>query len=195
MPGGRFRAARDRSPLGFGGPDLITELPRETSRASLKERHMPRAALLRSILAGGFAAAGLLAASAPATAQSSSCQDAQKFLKERQDLIQQINKLGGKDKKIDPRAACSVMGKLVANGEVGVKWLDANKDWCQVPDAFAKNFRQDHDRSKEMRGQACKAAAQLNALEKKAKQAQQQQRGNPFGGGLTGEYKIPQGAL
>lgn len=156
---------------------------------------MSRAALLRSVLAGGLAAAGLLAAPAPASAQSSSCQSAQKFLQERQNLIQQINKLGGKDKKVDPRSACSIMGKLVANGEVGIKWLDANKDWCQVPDQFATNFKQDHDRSKEMRGQACKAAAQLNALEKKAKQAQQQQRNNPFGGGLTGEYKIPQGAL
>jgi hypothetical protein len=156
---------------------------------------MSRAALLRSVLAGGLAAAGLIAASAPVSAQSSSCQDAQKFLQERQSLIQQINKLGGKNKKVDPRSACSIMGKLVANGEVGIKWLNANKDWCQVPDQFATNFRQDHDRSKEMRGEACKAAAQLNALEKKAKQAEQQQRNNPFGGGLTGEYKIPQGAL
>jgi hypothetical protein len=156
---------------------------------------MSRAALLRSVLAGSAAALACLAAAAPAAAQSSACQDAQKFLQERQGLIQQINKLGGKDKKIDPRAACSIMGKLVQNGEVGVKWLDANKDWCQVPDQFATSFKQDHDRSKEMRGQACKAAAQMNELEKKAKQAQQQQRNNPFGGGLTGEYKIPQGAL
>jgi hypothetical protein len=155
---------------------------------------------IRSHLTAAFAAAGIFViapfAAAPALAQSSGCQDAQKFLTERQSLIQQINKLGGKDKKIDPRRACSIMGKLVANGEVGVKWLDANKDWCQVPDQFATNFREDHDRSKDMRKQACEAAAQLTALEKKAREAQkQQQSGNPFAGGLTGEYKIPKGAL
>jgi hypothetical protein len=158
---------------------------------------MSRAAPLRFLLAAGLAAAGMSVASAPAFAQSNVCQEAQKFLGERQSLIQQINKLGGKEKKVDPRAACGILGKLVANGETGVKWLDANKDWCQVPEQFATNFKEDHDRSKEMRAQACKVAAQANELEKKAKQAQQQQqqRANPFGGGLTGEYKIPQGAL
>ena len=158
---------------------------------------MPRAASLRFLLAAGLAAAGMSVASAPASAQSTVCQEAQKFLGERQSLIQQINKLGGKEKKVDPRAACSILGKLVSNGETGVKWLDANKDWCQVPDQFATNFKQDHDRSKNMRTQACKVAAQVNEMQKKALQAQQQQKkgGNPFSGGLTGEYKMPQGAL
>jgi hypothetical protein len=142
----------------------------------------------------GLAAAGLLAAASPALAQSNTCQDAQKILGERQSLIQQINKLGGKDKKVDPRAVCSILGKLVANGETGVKWLDANKDWCQVPDQFTQSFKEDYARSKDMRAKACQAAAQLTAMEKKAKQ-QAQQGGNPFGGGLTGEYKVPKGAL
>jgi hypothetical protein len=146
---------------------------------------------LHFVAALAAAAAALLAA---APAQSASCQDAQKFLGERQSLIQQINKLGGKDKKVDPRAACGILGKLVANGEAGVKWLDANKDWCQVPDQFAQGFKQDHDHSKEMRTKACQAAAQLTQMEKQARQ-QSKQGGNPFGGGLTGEYKVPQGAL
>lgn len=154
---------------------------------------------IRPYLMAAFASAGIVM-SAPAVAQSSSCQDAQKFLSERQGLIQQISKLtdGGKSKKIDPRAACNVFGKLVSNGEKGVKWLEANKDWCQVPDQFAEGFKNDHKRAVTMKGQACGAAAKLTEMEKKAKQAQQQQqqgRGNPFAGGLTGSYSIPKGAL
>ena len=153
---------------------------------------------LRSHLMAAIAAAGIFAA-APALAQSSACQDAQKFLSERQSLIQQINKLGGEGKKkqIDPRAACGVFTKLVANGEVGVKWLDANKDWCQVPDQFAQSFTEDHKRAQNMKGQACTAAAKIAEMQKKAQQAQQQQgrQGLLGGGGLTGSYTMPKGAL
>jgi hypothetical protein len=155
---------------------------------------MSRAVLLRSVLACSLAA-GAVVVSAPASAQASSCQDAQTFLKERQGLIQEINKLGGKNKKMDPRKACSAFGKLEANGEKGLKWFAANKDWCQVPDQIVQNFTREHEKVEELKGQACKVAAQFNEMEKKARQAQQQQRNNPFGGGLTGEYKIPQGAL
>jgi len=155
---------------------------------------------LRSHLTAAFAAAGILFVAAPALAQSSSCQDAQKFLGERQSLIQQINKLGGEGKKkqIDPRAACGVFTKLVANGETGVKWLTANKDWCQVPEQFAESFTEDHKRAQNMKGQACQAAAKMAELEKRAKQAQQQQQGRQGllgGGGLTGSYTMPKGAL
>ncbi|HEV2558964.1 MAG TPA: hypothetical protein VGU45_10085 [Microvirga sp.] len=147
-----------------------------------------RAPSLRTTLVAALAAAGAFAT--PALAQNSGCQDAQKFMGERQTLIQQLNKAAGKDKKLDPRAACSTFGKLVANGDTGMKWIEANKDWCQIPDQFAQSFKEDHNKIKELRGQACKAAAQMNQMEKQARQGS-----NPFGGGLTGEYKIPQGAL
>lgn len=155
---------------------------------------------IRPYLMAAFAAAGIVT-SAPALAQSSGCQDAQKFLSERQGLVQQIQKLtnGGKNKKIDPRAACTVFSKLVTNGEAGVKWIDANKDWCQVPDQFAEGFKNDHKRAVSLKGQACGAVAKMEEMKKKAAQAQQQQqqqgRGNPFSGGLTGSYSIPKGAL
>jgi hypothetical protein len=86
----------------------------------------------------------------------------------------------------------------VANGEAGLKWMNANKDWCQVPDQVVENFTQEHKHVQEIKTQACQAAAKFGEMEKKAKQqAQQQQqgRGNPFGGGLTGTYTIPKGAL
>jgi hypothetical protein len=151
---------------------------------------------IRSHLTAAVAAAGIFMA-APALAQSSNCQDAQKFLTERQSLIQQINKLGGdgKKKQIDPRAACGIFTKLVTNGDAGVKWITANKDWCQVPDQFAQSFTEDHKRAMNMKGQACSAAAKMAQMEKQAKQQQQQGNGLLGGGGLTGTYTMPKGAL
>ena len=138
--------------------------------------------------------AGVALPSGPALAQPSTCQEAQKFMGERQTLIQGLNKSAGKDKKLDPRVACGAFGKLVSNGETGLKWLETNKDWCQVPDQFVANFKSEHAKIKDLRGQACGAVAKLEQMQKQARE-QQQKGGNPFGGGLTGTYKIPQGAL
>ncbi|QFU15741.1 hypothetical protein [Microvirga thermotolerans] len=151
---------------------------------------------IRSHLAAALAVAGVLVAG-PAFAQASSCGDAQKFLSERQNLIQEINKLsgGGKKKAIDPRAACGIFTKLVANGNTGLKWLESNKTWCQVPDQFAEGFEADHKRAVEMKGKACAAAAKVAEMEKQAKKAQQQGGGLLGGGGLTGSYTMPKGAL
>ncbi|MDF2813356.1 MAG: hypothetical protein K0S56_4387 [Microvirga sp.] len=151
---------------------------------------------VRSYVVAAMAAAGVLV-TAPASAQSSNCQDAQKFLGERQSLIEQINKLGGggKKKTIDPRAACGVFTKLVNNGDVGVKWITANKDWCQVPDVFANSFTEDHKRAVDMKGKACAAAAKVAQMEKQAKQSQERGGGLLGGNGLTGSYTMPKGAL
>jgi hypothetical protein len=158
---------------------------------------MVRALSIRSPYLAGLSAVAMLVAASPALAQASGCQDAQTFMVERKNLSEQLQKSAGKDKKLDPRVACTVFGKLQTNGEKGLKWLEANKDWCQIPDQFTQNFSQEHDKIKDLKGQACKAAAQYGEMEKKARQAQQQQQkgANPFGGGLTGEYKVPQGAL
>jgi hypothetical protein len=156
---------------------------------------MPLALSLRSALYAGLAATGVLLSAAPVLAQSSSCRDGEKFLTERKALSDQLQKAAGKNKKLDPRVACTVFGKLENNGEKGLKWISANKDWCQIPDQFVQNFKSEHAKVQELKGQACKVAAQFREMEKKAKQQAQQQKGNPFGGGLTGEYKVPQGAL
>ncbi len=158
---------------------------------------------IRPHVMAAFAAAGILMTApfmtAPALAQASGCQDGQKIIAERQNLAKQIQKLseGGKKKQVDPRAACPLFTKLAANGEAGVKWMTANKDWCQIPDQVVTGFTEEHKRIQDIKGQACTAAAKIAEMEKKAKQAQQQQKqnGNPFGGGLTGSYSIPKGAL
>jgi hypothetical protein len=57
--------------------------------------------------------------------------------------------------------------KLTTNGAGGLKWLELNKDWCQVPDQFAETFKADHARVTNIKGQACKAAAQVAVMEKR----------------------------
>lgn len=152
---------------------------------------------IRSTLLAALAAVGIFA-SAPALAQSSACMEGQKLLQERQGLIKQFTDLtgGGKKKNVDPRAACSTLTKLSKNGDSALKWMETNKDWCQVPDQVVENFQQDHKRAQSIRGQACSAAAKMAEMEKRAKQQAQQQQGGPrMGGGLTGTLTVPKGAL
>lgn len=161
---------------------------------------MSRAPLLLKPLGAAALAVGLLAGGAgSALAQSQVCQEGSKFISERKDLVEKINAAGkGNKGKLDPKTACSMFGKLVENGQTGVKWIDANKDWCQIPEPFVKGFKEDHERILKIRSQACAVAAKQNELEKRARQ--QAQQGGPNNGllggpGLTGEYKIPKGAL
>jgi hypothetical protein len=156
---------------------------------------MLRASLLRSHLAAALIGAGALTAAAPALAQSDSCADGQKFFMTTQTLTEQLNKTAVKDKQLDPRAACPILTKMVANGDAGVKWLEGNKDWCQVPPQMAENFTQAVGKFKELRGKACQMAAKMNAMEKQAKDQAQRGGGMLGGNGLTGEFKVPQGAL
>lgn len=142
-----------------------------------------------------LAAVGIFA-SAPAFAQSSACQEGQKILMERQTLMKQLSDMTGNGKKkVDPRAACTLFTKISKNGEVGMKWMGENKDWCQVPDQLVEGFEKDHKQVQTVRGQACGAAAKMAEMEKRAKQQAQQQGGPRMGGGLTGTLSVPKGAL
>jgi hypothetical protein len=144
---------------------------------------------LRLALAGTTAVA---LGAAPALAQSETCQQFGKTLNERAAIVQKLNAAGNKNKKVDPKTACSLFGSLVSNGEGAVKWLESNKDWCQIPDSFIANIKSEHAKSVSLRGQACKAAAQQAAMEKKAKEGGSGLLG---GDGLTGSFRVPQGAL
>ena len=155
---------------------------------------MPRFPFPRPALAFALALAGTAApgAAAPALAQSDTCNEFGKTIQERQSIVQRLNAVGTKNKKLDPRAACSMFGELVTNGANAVKWLETNKDWCQIPDTFINNIKTEHTKALGLRGQACKAAAQQAQIEKKAKEG----GGGLLGGdGLTGSFKMPQGAL
>ena len=156
---------------------------------------MVRADSARSRLhlaAAGLAAVIVLAGAAPAQAQSAACTDVQKILLERKSLVDRISAVASK-KKLDAQEACGLFGKLVANGASALKWLEANKDWCQVPDAFADGVKADHGKAVSIRGKACAAASQQAEMQKRAKEGEGS--GLLGGDGLTGSYKIPQGAL
>ena len=145
-----------------------------------------------------FAAAvlslALLASTAPSRAQSSACGDIQQHLMERQNLVKNFQALtGDKKKPIDARVACTALSKLTSNGAATLKWIETNKDWCQIPDQFVQSFKADHDNVGKMRGQACGVAAKQAEMEKKAKAGQG--GGLLGGGGLEGTYRMPQGAL
>lgn len=149
-----------------------------------------------AVLTAGFALLGL-ASVTPAFAQAVSCQEIAGTLQERQTLIQRLSALGSKGKKVDPRTACTSFSSLVTNGNKTLKWMEANKDWCQIPDSLVANIKNDHQQAEKLRAQACKVAAQVSEMEKKARSAQGGGGGSGLlgGDGLTGSYKIPQGAM
>lgn len=163
-------------------------------------RAFPLRPSVRRVALTSVVAASLGVGATPALAQSAACQEGGKMLNQRQALVTQLAALGGKKKQVDPRAACGLFGKLVSNGTAVLKWLEANKDWCSIPDTFVQGIKGDHAKAGELRGQACNAAAKMATMEKQAREAQQAQGGGPAAGplggpGLTGSYKIPQGAL
>lgn len=152
-------------------------------------------------IATGIASASLLASS-PVQAQTPppGCEKMQSLLIQRKALVDGIQKLSKGGKKMDARAACGAFGKLVSNGGETVKWMDSNKAWCQIPDTFLEGLKQDHVKATSIRAQACKVAAQMQEMEKRAR-AQAAQGGGGGGGGLlggpglTGQRHIPGGAL
>ncbi|MGL4729930.1 MAG: hypothetical protein ACRCWO_14365 [Bosea sp. (in: a-proteobacteria)] len=138
-----------------------------------------------------------------AQAQVSECQKLQGMLQQRQSLVQRMN-AASNAKRLDARGACSILTQISSNGSQVLKFMDANKDWCQIPDQFVENIRADHGRSNRIRGQACNAASQQTRAiqqqrqaQRQAQQQQQQDRG-AFGGAdvvTGGPWRVPQGAL
>jgi hypothetical protein len=152
-----------------------------------------------SVLAQRLATFGLalglaMAVAAPASAQQSGCMDVQKILLERKGLVERISAAGQK-KKMDAQEACGLFNKLVANGTSAVKWIETNKEWCQVPNEFADGVKTDHNKAVAIRGKACAAANQQAQMQKRAKEGGGDGSGLLGGGGLSGSYKMPQGAL
>jgi hypothetical protein len=144
------------------------------------------------------AAAGVLLATlvpTAAMAQQSGCAgDFQKLMGPRQALIERIN--GFQKRKPTPQQACSTLGQLVAaDARVG-KWVDENKDWCQIPDQLVEQLKTGAGQAQRARGQACGAAKQQAAMVARARAQQRAQQGGggaapPVGSGV----RLPSGAL
>lgn len=150
---------------------------------------LPRRAGFALVVAGCAAASPF--AMTPALAQSTGCGDLQGHLVQRKSIAEKLT-VSGK-KKIDPGVACAGFGQLVANGNTLIKWAEANKDWCQVPDSFIEGVKADHARAITIRGQACGIVAKQQQMEKQAREGGG--GGLLGGGGLTGQSRVPQGAL
>ena len=148
----------------------------------------------------GFAAAVLavgVTLSAGAFAQGAECGAIQTTLQARKDLVARANAASNAKKKMTPQEACALFGKLQSNGLEGMKWITANKEWCSIPDSFADGFKADHTKVVGIRTKICGVAAQAAKMEAQARtQAQNGGGGGLLGGpGLTGQFKMPQGAL
>lgn len=148
-----------------------------------------------ALLAAGLASAAPMTPS-DAVAQASGCGDLQKHLVQRKNIAQNLT--GSGKKKIDAKVACAGFGNLVGNGLTLIKWAETNKDWCQVPDSFIQGIKVDHAKAVTIRGQACGMVAKQQKMEKQAREAGGgggAASGLLGGGGLTGQAKMPQGAL
>jgi hypothetical protein len=152
-----------------------------------------RSRLALAGLAGVAFAVGIASLAPQAWAQSAVCLEGGKIMQERKELSDRLP--SGKNKKVEPRDACAIFGKLATNGTTLIKWADANKDWCGIPEGFVERLKTEHGQVTKIRGQACGAAAKQAEMEKRAKQQGGQQGGLLGGGGLEGTYRIPQGAL
>jgi hypothetical protein len=141
-------------------------------------------------LAAAMMMAGVvvLGAASPAFAMPESCQkDLNTYAEKRMAAINRINAFKGK--RPTASAACSAFGNLVASEDKMIKWMEGNKEWCQIPDTLIDDLKKNSAQGIKVRGQACSAAkkeAQMRA------QAARQQTG---GGAPRPAVRLPQGAL
>lgn len=126
---------------------------------------------------------------------STDCGAIQKTLQERKDLVAKANAASTSKAKITAQAACALFGQLQANGNAGMKWITANKEWCSIPDSFSDGFKADHARVMSIRTKVCGIAAQASKMEAQARAGGGGQQGLLGGPGLSGNFKLPQGAL
>ena len=121
-----------------------------------------------TLLAGVFAAGAATAGDCNA--------DIAALTQKRQTFIDRLNVLAKSSKgKLDPVASCPPLrGLVVAEGNL-VKYLEANKDWCNVPDEAVNNLKGASTKSQAFATQACNIAAQAK------KQQQEQASGANLG--------------
>ncbi len=125
------------------------------------------------------------------------CQAIQKTLEERKNLVARANAASTSKKKMTPQEACGLFGQLQANGNVGIKWITTNKEWCSIPDSFAEGFKADNAKVAGIRNKVCSMAAQYSKMEAQARENGGAQGGGGLlgGPGLSGNFRMPQGAL
>ena len=144
-------------------------------------KHAATGAVLSTLAFSGWASSGVAVAADCNT-------DVASLTAKRQVSIDKLNELAKSSKgKLDPVASCPVLRGLVkAEGDL-LKYLEANKNWCNVPDEAVNNLKAADAKSQTFATQACNFAAQAK------KQQQQAASGGPSLGVET--QKLPAGPL
>ena len=105
----------------------------------------------------------------------------------RQVSIDKLNELAKSSKgKLDPVASCPVLRNLVKSEGDLLKYLEANKNWCNVPDEAVNNLKTADAKSQTFATQACNFAVQAKK--------QQQQAASQATLGVEAQ-KLPSGPL
>ncbi len=106
----------------------------------------------------------------------------------RQVFIDKLNVLAKASKgKLDPVASCPTLRGLVKSEGELLKYLQSNKNWCNVPDETVANLQAADSKSQTFATQACNLATQV------AKQKQQAAAGAAAIGQEA--QKLPTGPL
>ncbi len=152
--------------------------------SSRTARSAARALLLSLLLTG---AAGLDAARLDRAWAGDCNSDVAGLSGKRQTFVDKLNVLAKSSKgKLDPVASCPVLRGLVkAEGEL-LKYLEANKNWCNVPDDAVNNLKAADAKSAAFATQACNFAEQAKK--------QQQQAASSASLGVQAQ-KLPAGPL
>lgn len=150
--------------------------------------------IARGFLAGmTIGGAMLLAApvlTTPVMAMPESCQkEFGPMMQQRANYMNTINNF--KKKRPNAPQACNTFGGLAATNRKIVKWMEEQKDWCQVPEEMLSQLKGQQGQIDKVRGQACNAAAQ----QAKAMRQQRQGGGQQAGPGVGAGVRLPQGAL
>lgn len=120
-----------------------------------------RAAVVAALLMAGMASQSALAGDCNADIAGLSAK--------RQGFIDKLNVLAKAAKgKLDPIASCPTLRGLVGAEGSLVKYLEANKAWCNVPDEAVGNLKQAAAKSQQFASQACTLAAQVKQQQKQA---------------------------
>ncbi len=111
-----------------------------------------------------------LAIGAAGAAKAGDCNvDIGGLSQKRQAFIDKLNVLAKASKgKLDPVASCPVLKGLVSSEGALIKYLDANKNWCNVPDETVANLKAADAKSQTFAAQACKIATMAAEQRKQA---------------------------
>jgi hypothetical protein len=122
------------------------------------------------------------------TARAADCNtDIAGLSQKRQAFIEKLNVLAKATKgKLDPVKSCPQLRGLVQAEGALLKYLTANKNWCNVPDDAVANLKGAAAKSQTFATQACNIAAQAKK--------QEQQAASGAGLGLEAQ-KLPSGPL